>query len=250
MTHPEELLAAFVDGTLAEADRRTVERHLAGCARCAAEVAEARAGVTALRKLPQAAAPPGLADAARREAEPASREIGRRSEVPRWQRWGVPALAAAAVVLLLALVLPRVGGGGAGSADRAAPAAVSASSAPEAAAVPLEIQGTDYRSDALSTLATTTATALAGGAPAEGGSAPTRAAGSADATAGAACIQRAFRQVPGALVRMILARFEGTPAYIALYAEGPGAGQPADAVTVRVADAQRCRALSIAQVPI
>ena len=42
MTHPEELLAGYVDGTLSAKDRVAVEAHLAACSRCSREVELAR----------------------------------------------------------------------------------------------------------------------------------------------------------------------------------------------------------------
>ncbi len=42
-------------------------------------------------------------------------------------------------------------------------------------------------------------------------------------------------------VRLIAARFEGKPAYLAVYLQGPGAGEPPDLVTVTVTWAGTCR---------
>ena len=62
-----------------------------------------------------------------------------------------------------------------------------------------------------------------------------------------ACVGEAFgAQVRGRLVQLIRAKFRGKPAYLAVYLEGPGAGQGADTAVVWVADADDCRVLSFA----
>jgi hypothetical protein len=43
---------------------------------------------------------------------------------------------------------------------------------------------------------------------------------------------------------LIRARFEGTPAYLAIFTEGPGAGQPADRAIIWVFATDDCRILS------
>jgi hypothetical protein len=86
--HPEELLAAFVDGALEDGDRTRVERHLSRCERCRGEVALAGRARQALAGLPEEAAPPGLDLAVRREARrPPSRRV--------WAIAGAAAVAAA-----------------------------------------------------------------------------------------------------------------------------------------------------------
>ncbi len=60
MTHPEELLAGYVDGTLSAQDRAVVDAHLTTCDDAGGEVAQARVAVAALGGLPEAPAPAGL----------------------------------------------------------------------------------------------------------------------------------------------------------------------------------------------
>ena len=48
------------------------------------------------------------------------------------------------------------------------------------------------------------------------------------------------------LVRLIRAEFNGTPAYLAVFLEGPGAGQAPDTVVVWVASVEGCTPLSFA----
>ena len=58
--HQHDLLAEYVDGTLAGNDLAAVESHLAACAECRAEVALASRALIAMEVLPELEAPPGL----------------------------------------------------------------------------------------------------------------------------------------------------------------------------------------------
>jgi anti-sigma factor RsiW len=60
MNHPDEFLAAYLDGTGSPAERAEVESHLAVCSDCRQDLDFARSGKEALRSLPELA-PPGLA---------------------------------------------------------------------------------------------------------------------------------------------------------------------------------------------
>ena len=62
-----------------------------------------------------------------------------------------------------------------------------------------------------------------------------------------ACLSKAFGQPSGALVRLIQARFQGTPAYIGVYLVGPGAGQPPNRARVFVAAQDGCSIITSAQ---
>jgi hypothetical protein len=72
--------------------------------------------------------------------------------------------------------------------------------------------------------------------------------GSAQRTGDAkGCVRQSGLQGPrDVLVRLIEAEFEGTPAYIAVFAEGPGAGQPPDHIVVWVVATDDCRVLTSA----
>ena len=59
-SHPTELLAAFVDGTVADGDRAALTQHVQGCEQCRQEIALARAARDALAALPEVPAPKGL----------------------------------------------------------------------------------------------------------------------------------------------------------------------------------------------
>lgn len=257
MTHPaDDLLAAYVDGSLPEEDRATVDAHLAACARCTQDVADASTARSALVAIPEMPVPEDLETPDAAEAAALAR---RRSTAPAWQRWVGPAAAVAAAALVVTLVLPKLGGGSADQNSRAAASGVSAQVGVQgdASQVPLEIQDTDYTRDTLSALAGQTADRVtqapaevaASGSTGAGGVAPEVGTPGAAAKA-TACIQTAFREVPGTLVRLIRADFQGSPAYVGLYAEGPGAGQAADTLTVRVAAVDGCAPLSLAGVAL
>src|SRR5207302_1302282 len=171
VNHPEELLAAFADGTASLEERAEVEAHLAFCEDCLREVELARSAHAALRALPEVEAPPtdlraldfaggwlppaARAPAATGEAPPhtglerggpfgtADRAgIGAGSGRRRWIgrthfRWPVRAAQAGLVVagLIVAVVLvSRLGGGPSGTASRAGGAG--APHAPRAEAIP------------------------------------------------------------------------------------------------------------------
>lgn len=118
MTHPEELLAEYVEGALAPRARAEVEAHLEACSTCRAEVAEAAEARSALRNLAEVEEPQGIALDVLREAR-------ERRTAP---RWGAPLRVAAAVVLIAGLAgggiyvygqLDQGGGDAASSADGA-----------------------------------------------------------------------------------------------------------------------------------
>jgi hypothetical protein len=252
MMHPLEQLAPYVDGTLGRRERATVDEHLRSCARCRSEVEASARARTALRALPEAPVP-DLASGFTPDRVTALREApGRRPATP-WPRV-VPALAAAAVVALVALVAPRIGGGG--EAERAADVGGAAATASEDA-IRLEIAGVDYDPASLQQEAAATAGRLADlGSAAEGQvraessgavTAPDarREAGPAASARARRCLQTAFTGHPGELVRIVRARFEGTPAYLGYVLEGPGAGQPPTLLSIWVAAAEDCSILSL-----
>jgi anti-sigma factor RsiW len=103
MTHPEDLLADYVDGTLADQERAVVDAHLQACDVCREELELARSGLAALAALQEQPVPFGVTG-------PVLAEAGRRFERRRtvaWQRvqWVVGGAAAAALVLVVALSL-------------------------------------------------------------------------------------------------------------------------------------------------
>ena len=247
MTHPEELLAGFVDGTLSAKERVTVEAHVAACARCGGEVSLAAASRSALRSLPEMQVPAGIAARALEEAGASRRSAGD-DRTPRWYRIGGMVAAAAAGLLVLTLVLPHIGQGddaGAGAArDKAATSARDTGAATALAAVAIEIRHVNYDDTSLTELTSTYRSDAAGGAAGAEAS-PARVFGSQKQTdAAIACVAASAPKEGGDLQSLIRARFTGTPAYLAVFLDGPGAGQPADAVTVWAFAVDDCRILS------
>ncbi|MEO8475781.1 MAG: zf-HC2 domain-containing protein [Actinomycetota bacterium] len=242
MTHPEELLADYVDGTLSGSLRTSVDAHLQTCPRCRAEVELADAGRLALARLPDPRSPDlagrviaVMRTGVRGSAPPAA---------PPWFRYGGVA-AAAVIVLLIAVVLPKVGTDGA--SDRAASSAdatqPTVAGTETLAALGLELQKIDYDEVAIQTLASGYARSTASSA--SGAIATSGPLGTPAQTARAqGCVASAFPGFPGSPIRLLAARFRGTPAYLAVVLEGPGPGQSADTVTVWVVDRATCDALS------
>ncbi len=258
MSHPDELLAAYVDGALAEGERAVVERHLHSCERCRGEVALARAAREALASVPEIPAPSDLGAAAIAEArrrathEPAPASPS--GQQPAWYRWAGAAAGIAAALLVVAVVLPHVGSG-----PRDGPAAgAAAPSVALPAATSVEAQNIDYDLPGVEALATSySGQDRAFGSNNQSSQIPA----AAEATpaqripfaAAVACLDRAFtdpagqRGPEGKLVRVIQARFRGTPAILGVYLMGPGAGQPADIVRVLVASSADCSILTSTQ---
>jgi anti-sigma factor RsiW len=251
MTHPEELLAGHVDGTLSAQERAVVEKHVAGCARCSREIELATSARSALRSLPEVPAPAGIGSPAIQEAS-GSRAAPAADGAPRWYRVGGFVAAVAAGLLVLTLVLPHVGqNDDPRSGDQRALSASERDT--EAgklfAASGIEIQHEDYDNTSLTALITSLAaadsSAGSGAASAEASAPQALATGSqAQVNKALACIVQSAPEETGDLKRLIRARFEGTPAYLALFTEGPGAGQPADRAIIWVFATDDCRILS------
>jgi Putative zinc-finger len=247
MTHPEEQLSGYVDGTLGTDERAEVDAHLATCATCREEIDLSTRAVTMLRELPEMPVPFGTTRPVMAEA---GKERTSRTR-PSWggrTQWAAGLAAAAVLVAVVAVALPRVGevaqmdsaaGGGAQATPKAAPGMEAATSG----AVPLELQpNADYDATKLERLADSSAqrgsqTTLAGPSAAD--------ASAAKAEGATACLAS-----PGGLtgrdrlVRLIQATFQGQPAYIGVYREQPGTGQPADRIVIWVVARQDCSTLS------
>jgi hypothetical protein len=154
--------------------------------------------------------------------------------------------AAAAVVIAIAIALPNVGGNDKGRAAGDSTGGMEAVSAPatDAATTGPEVVDKDYDATDLERLARDT-----GSERAAQGTQPQATA--LDTGNAARCVSRAFDEQPvGRLARLIQARFEGRPAYSAVYLEGPGAGEPADTAVVWVAAKGDCTILSFASARI
>jgi hypothetical protein len=251
MTHPEELLAGYVDGTLTEDERAAVEAHLETCVTCREEIDLATRAVAALAEVPDEPVPLGVTG-------PVIAEVRRgtaRARTSSWRaraQWVAGLAAAAAVIALLAVSLPHLGGGatreGAGKGGLAA----SASTAPKlgaphtAALVPLEIQEVDYREVSKLQALAEHAAATRGNDQLTATS-PTPSYDVRAAEAAQACIAKAAGEgltSNDSLLRLIQAKFKGKPAYLGVYLERPAQNKPPDQVVIWVASVRSCRLLS------
>jgi hypothetical protein len=249
-------LTDYVDGTLGAADLAAVEAHLATCATCRRETALARTARSALRSLPDAAPPPGLAEAAiaaaRDGAAPTS--IADAPSKRPARRW-IAVAAAAAVIGLVAVVSPKLGtsptqtmaDGAGGAADRS----FAKADAVEVVKADLSMEQIALAAAALGGVQTTAEAAPTGDASGVSGVARADLPDLTPTTTlperldqASACLDQAWGATPGELTRVVLARYEGTPAYFGLYAIGPGAGLPPTRVQLLVASVDGCRGLA------
>ena len=246
MTHPEDLFAGYVDGTLPEDERAVVDAHLAGCATCRDEIQIAAHAVAALSALPEEPVPFGVTGPVLAEA--------RRSATPRrslWERyqWAAGLAAATSLVLIAGVLLPQLTGGSSddGTGALRAPTAESggASDATLGAseeAVQVEILGRDLDDRDVKSLAKEAAQV----APA----APERDVTASFAEPGDAisCLVASGATIDDrdVLVRVIQATYLGTPAYLGVLHEGPGGGLPPQRIVVWVVSSADCAILTLA----
>jgi hypothetical protein len=248
MTHPEELLAGYVDGTLSAQERAGVEAHVGGCARCSREIGLATSARSALRSLEEVPAPADIGSLAIQEAS-GSRAAAAEG-TPRWYRVGGLVAAVAAGLLVFTLVLPHVGqSDDSGGGDQRALSAAERDTGLgkfSAGASGIEIQHENYDNTSLTALISSIAAEDSSGGAAGAASAPVALATGSQAQVdkALACIVQSAPGETGDLKRLIRARFDGTPAYLALFTEGPGAGQPADRAIIWVFATDDCRILS------
>lgn len=279
MSHPDELLAEYVDGALSDRDRATVDAHLAGCERCRDEVSLARASVARLGDLPELAAPAGSASEALLEAgadrRPRAAGSAAAARPPRWSRW-IPAAAAAVLIGLLVITLPRLGHHaeqasaprnpfsvaasgaatppgealGQGGPVTAVPGAQDALDAKLSSGVRLEQQAQNYKADDIQQLLERNASRFVGArvpAATSFGAMSTSTAGylarveGADAKAAFTCVSSQVTSPRAdALVELIQAEYEGAPAYLAVFVESPAPGKPANEVIAWVVRKDGC----------
>jgi anti-sigma factor RsiW len=249
MTHPEDLLAEFVDGTLADDQRAVVDAHLATCARCREEVEAAARAVSALAVLHEEPVPLGVTGPVMAAAEGSERRRAARRR-PAWDRfqWAGGLAAAAILVLVAAVLLPRVTGRSAndeaaeGGSERA-PTAEAGDAALGASAEPLQLEVLDrvLDDDDLKRLADDAAEAV----PAV----PEREASAAlePANAAISCLTDSGITVGGRdmLVRAIRAQYLGTPAYVGVFHESRAAGEPPEKILLWVVSSTDCSILTI-----
>lgn len=76
MTHPGEMISAYLDGELTRSEIDQLFKHLAGCGRCAAEMQELQSVRSSVRSLPLLELPTGLIPEADAEVVPLHRNRG------------------------------------------------------------------------------------------------------------------------------------------------------------------------------
>jgi anti-sigma factor RsiW len=252
MTHPEDLLAEYVDGTLPDKQRAVVDSHLSSCETCREEIALASTATEALASLPDEPVPLGVTGPVLAEARVSAQR--RRPSSSRLQ-WAVGLAAAASFLLVAVLVTPRIlGGSSGGEAATARSAASGGAGAIEAAPVPsaklpaLEkidrnLSDEDVRKLALDAVA---------GASASDQSSTSGFAAERAVQPAIDCLRQSGAPFDeqDVLVRAIETRYLGTPAYVGVFLQGPGAGQPADHAVVWIVSKQDCSILTMAQQPI
>lgn len=101
MTHPSELISAYLDGELTDREMTSLTDHLASCGRCSAELEDMQRVRTAIRSLPVLELPRGIVP----EADPVVVPLRRNKGL--WA--GVAAAVVAAVIAVAALVTPPPG---------------------------------------------------------------------------------------------------------------------------------------------
>jgi Putative zinc-finger len=256
VSHPQELLADYVDGTLDERERAAVGAHLLGCARCGAEVRQAAAARTALSELQDVPVPFGVTGPVLAEA---GRRFERRPGVV-WGRfqWAAGLAAAAALVVVVALNVGGEDARNAAAPERTAAVAGGTGAAGAEAATPgvpfpgLERQtDVNYDEAGIHAVASEAAGAVLAAKDAGGSTQAAFASTVPDSkertSLARECVDQSGVRGPNdVLIRLIEARFEGTPAFIGVFSEGPGAGQAPDHIVVFVVAKDDCRILSTA----
>jgi hypothetical protein len=255
VSHPEDLLADYVGGTLDERERAAVDAHLPGCARCSAEVRQAEAARAALSELEDVPVPFGVTG-------PVLAEAGRRFERRgvAWGRvqWAAGLAAAAAFVVVVTLNVGGEDAQNAAAPERTTAVAGETGAAGAEAATPgvipfagLERQtDVNYDEAGIRAVATEAAGAVVAAEDAPGTQAAfaSTVQDSKERTSLARdCVDQSGVRGPNdVLIRLIEAQFEGTPAFIGVYSEGPGAGQTPDHIVVFVIAKDDCGILSTA----
>lgn len=101
MTHPSELISAYLDGELHGSELHTLTKHLSGCGKCAAELEDTQRVRTAVRSLPVLDLPEGIVPEADRVVVPLRRQKGFLA--------GAAAAVVALVIAVAALLTPEPG---------------------------------------------------------------------------------------------------------------------------------------------
>ncbi len=256
MTHPDDLLADYVDGTLDREERVAVEAHLTTCAQCRHDVDLAAVAAGALGQLVDPAVPAGFAERVLAAIEAPQGETRPGGSAPAWYRW-LGAAAAAAVVVALAFALPSIGGDDRGRDQlEGAPSAAALDEGDGIARLTGDLDEAGVQRLASGALEE----AKDGGSPvasaypnAEGD--PTDVATSEDAFGAArrSAIDCLYDAAPNLARRgeprqLYSATFRGAPAYLGLFLRSHGGSGSFDRAEVWVVDAGSCVILNLTQV--
>jgi hypothetical protein len=241
--HPDELLAGFVEDTLPAEERATVERHVAGCARCAEEVSLAAEARSALRALPLLDSP-GLTVQDLRVVTPITK-------ARRWDRvaWGAGIAAAAALVVVFALTSlhPSHTTSGVASAP-----AVGKANGPSHEALPgIVSNGMNYDAQSLSSLASRLA-AGSGRLAADAQAPNPGVAFGPIQEAIVSCLQQgAGLDASAAPTYLEVATYQGASVYVGAFVTQPpaGSGSPSHLLLV-VATQQGCQPVTVVREPL
>jgi anti-sigma factor RsiW len=255
-SHPEELLAAYVDRSLADEGLEAVERHLAECETCRGDVRLAEAARERLRELPEVDVPAATRRAAAHALDREdSAELGGggRRDARRW----LAGLAAAAVIVgVIAVALPRLT-----SSDSAGTSAAASNEGVPNAAMPtpsgsgpliVERQDIDYEPADVAALAADEAAEKAGataGGTADEAAAPeqVQARQPPGAEQAIQCVRRWASAAQGATpIRVIEATYQGRPAYLGVARQTPP-GEASDRILVWVLARDACELISFTQ---
>jgi hypothetical protein len=251
--HPDEALSAFADGTATQDERALVLAHLQGCAACRRDVEMARRAIDALATLPEPPSPTLDPQSIVRRAgnvvgmEPAA---ARRRGLARLGSGAVAGglaagLVAAGLVLVLATGVIKLGGG-ATSASGGASTGGGAEVPAESRDFALGKTSTDFSRDTIDRLAAEEASRVEDGAAP--GSSPVP---SASPQGALLALRSKAESCTGpqvahgeSLVSVVLARFDGRPAFVAVTHSGPATQR---VVRVIVTDRETCSVLYTAQ---
>ena len=96
MTHPSEMISAYLDGELTRAEASALFTHMGSCGKCVAEMEGMQRVRTSIRSLPLIEMPPGLLGEAEAEVVPLRRNRG---------FWVGAAAAGIAVIIAVATML-------------------------------------------------------------------------------------------------------------------------------------------------
>lgn len=99
MSHPGELLSAYLDGELTRSEVERLVEHLSGCGRCSSELQELGRVRSAVRSLPRLEVPAGLVPGLEAEVVPLHRNRG--------FLVGAAAAAAAVIIAIATMLTPE-----------------------------------------------------------------------------------------------------------------------------------------------